>query len=390
MNLLSQDYFCTAPWVSLYVDPSGRVDNCCISQNNIGNVNKNTVTEILKGQDNLSVKSNMLENQYVEGCNNCFRNAPSHRFQTFFNREFASYDESFYQNTNNFSLEYLDLRWNNTCNLACIYCGPGYSSLWADIASKNQNNSIPIIPADQKTHKHKEELLNFVVDNAKTIKRLYLAGGEPLMLKENVNVVDAIVSANSDCKIVVNSNLSLIEGNQVFDKLKYHTNVDWLLSCESMDLQYEYIRWPASWKEFDQNLKILHTMRKYGHSIGFNLVIMNLNALTVWDFIDYASAEFEISHHHFTANLYNMRDSSGPFAIQRLPEHIKQEVKQRAQNYPNVIGINNLIEALTDPYPEYQSGNFGLDGTLSKLAELDRNRGLDSSKIFKHIYNFSK
>lgn len=387
MNLLSQDYFCTAPWVSLYVDPSGRVDNCCISYNNIGDINKNNIIDIIKGQTNLSVKDNMLKNQYNDGCDNCFRNDISHRHQNFFNTRWADKGEFFYQDINNFSLEYLDLRWNNTCNFACIYCGPGCSSLWAEIENKKLNNKIPIISSDQKTYKQKDELLKFIVDNVKTIKDLYLAGGEPLMLKENIPVIDAIISAKTNCNILVNTNLSLLEGNQVFEKLKQHNNVTWLLSCESMHEQYEYIRWPGVWKNFDQNVKILNSL---GQKVMVNLVAMNLNALSIWDFIDYASTELKIPQQNFTATLYNMRDSSGPFALQRLPEITKQQVKQRAQNYAKVMGIHNLIEALDDPCPKHQGGNFGLEKTFNRLAQLDRERGLDSSKIFKDIYNFSK
>lgn len=391
MNLLSQDYFCAAPWVSLYVDPSGRVDNCCVSHNSIGNVNKDNINDIIKGPNNLSVKDNMLKNQHIDGCNSCFRNNTSHRQQNFYNREWADKDESFYKDIKNFSLEYLDLRWNNTCNFACIYCGAGCSSLWADIENKKLNNKIPIISSDQKTYKQKEELLKFIVDNAKTIKYLYLAGGEPLMLKENIPVIDAIISAKTNCNILVNTNLSLLEGNQVFEKLKQHNNVTWLLSCEAVHEQYEYIRWPGVWKNFDQNLEIINSLKDHhGHRVSFNLVVMNLNALSVWDFIDYASAKLKIPHQNFTANLYNLRESSGPFAIQRLPETIKQQVKQQAQNYTKVPGVYNLIDALDDPCPKKQSNNFGLEGTFAALNRLDRERGLDSSKIFKDIYNFSK
>jgi hypothetical protein len=45
---------------------------------------------------------------------------------------------------------------------------------------------------------------------------------------------------------------------------------------------------------------------------------------------------------------------------------------------------------LDDPCPEHQGANFGLKGTFGALNLFDRERGLDSSKIFKDIYNFSK
>jgi len=42
-------------------------------------------------------------------------------------------------------LKFIDVRWNNTCNLGCIYCSPMFSSVWADRLSQqntSQGNSI--------------------------------------------------------------------------------------------------------------------------------------------------------------------------------------------------------------------------------------------------------
>lgn len=387
MSVTKQDYFCAAPWTGLYIDPSGRVDNCCISKNDIGNVNEHHVNDIVAGTRNLAVKQDMLANLRVKGCDSCFRNDPSHRFQNFWNTEYTQLGDDYFANTDNFSLKYLDLRWNNTCNYACIYCGAGCSSLWADIETKKDANTIDIIPVDQKTTRSRQSLLDYVIANVSEIEHIYLAGGEPLMLKENVQVMDAVLAAGSQCRIVVNTNLSRLEGNAVFERLKQHRNVQWLISGETSHEQYEYIRWPGVWSDFHRNLGIINDLRDRGHTMSFNFVVMNLNALSVWDFVDLLGKDFGVDQRSITANLYNMRDSTGEFAIQRLPQALRDLARQRAQGY-RVLGVDNFLDALNDPMPEYRPGLFGLEITVERLAELDRDRGLESRKIFKHLYDY--
>ena len=375
MSVVDNEYFCAAPWTSVYVDPDGTVDNCCVAKNRIGNVNTDNINDVVAGPKLLAVKQTMLSNQPAAGCTICWNS--SHKFQTFFNSEYSKLGPDYFSNTDNFSLKYLDLRWNNTCNLACIYCGPGYSSLWADIAQK-ENKSIPIIPADQKTRNHRESLLEFITQNINTVEHIYLAGGEPLMLKENVEVLDAVLKANNNCRIVVNSNIAELN-TPVFDRLKQYHNVQWLISGEATGAAYEYIRWPGVWENYYNNIKTISQIKD--HYLTFNFVAMNLNALNMWDFADLLKQDFGVEHTNISVNVYNLRDPRGAYSLHRLPETVKQEVRDRAKDY-QVIGLSNFLEALDDVDPE----SPGLEKTHTNLLDLDCKRNLNSRIIFKHLY----
>lgn len=378
-----KEYFCASPWTGLYIDPSGRIDNCCISQNNIGNINHDDINSIVNGEKNLTIKNQMLLNQQVSGCDSCFRNNPSHRFQNFWNDNYSNLGNDFFSDRYNFSLKYIDLRWNNTCNLACIYCGGGYSSLWAEIEKKQDPTGNTLIPVEQKPSRYKETLLSYLETHVGELEHVYLAGGEPLMLKENVRLLDAILAVKSNCRIVVNSNLTQLSNSSVFERLKQHHNVQWLVSGETIGDQFEYIRWPARWKDFYDNLQIINNIP--GHSISFNFVAMNINALIIWDFVDLIEKELGVAQQSMTTNIYNMRNDTGPFSIQRLSSEMKKQIKERAKSY-KTLGIDNFLSSLDDPTPAHRPEKDGLVYTWEKLAELDRMRDLDSRKIFKHIY----
>ena len=85
-------------------------------------------------------------------------------------------DLTLYDKTQNFDLKHVDLRWTNSCNQACVYCGPEYSSKWAT-------------ELNQKVKSKKEsrqEVKDFVFENISGLENVYLAGGEPMLMKENV------------------------------------------------------------------------------------------------------------------------------------------------------------------------------------------------------------
>jgi radical SAM protein with 4Fe4S-binding SPASM domain len=370
--------FCPAPWVSFYVDPSGNVENCCISNNKLGNLKDQSIESIINGAKNIQIKQDMLNDQQVEGCKNCYNQDGVHTLQSNFLHTYQNLGENFYQDTNNFRLKYLDLRWNNTCNLACIYCGPGLSSLWQE-----QNDSKVIKIQEEKT-----ELLDYVTNNLADLQEVYLAGGEPLMIKENVLFLQRLLEVNPMCRLIVNTNLSLIENNKVFELLKKFKKVQWLVSCESTDKQYEYIRWPASWDKFYQNLKTILNIPD--HTVTFHLVLMNINSLSVWDWVDHLVTDLKILSTNISITLYNLRDSSGPFAIQRLTTMQKDQIRDRISDkkYLLIPGVANLLDSLEDPQSAFKSENNGLEYTIEKLTDLDQRRGLDSKIIFPEIYQY--
>lgn len=374
---IDNEYFCPAPWTSLYVAPSGQLENCCLSKNNIGNINQDSIQQSISGTANTKIKQLMLNSERVEGCNQCYDQAGEHTLRHHFLQQYSSLGDDFYLDTNNFKLKYLDLRWNNTCNLACIYCGPECSSLWAE--RKGQ-----IVKMQSSA---KNPLLDYALESAADIKEVYMAGGEPLLLKENEIFLNKLLEVNPQCRILVNTNLNHnLENNKIFNLLTKFKSIQWLISSETSDQQYEYIRWPGKWDLFYKNLKIIKNLP--GHNISFNMVLMNINVVSIWDFIDMLYNDIGIEHKFITINIYNMKDDRGPWAIQRLTDKQRDQAIQRiAQNdYSAVRGLANVIDSLNNEITNYPRWN-GLDRTVQEFQELDTVQGTDSKKVFPEIYN---
>jgi hypothetical protein len=124
--------FCPAPWTSIYIDSTGYIDNCCISNNRIGNAVTHDILDVMSLEKNQLVKQQMLDGILPTGCQGCNRKdtttASLRHHMLGMN---SSVPLSVY-NDNSFKLNYLDIRWTNICNSACVYCAPTYSSKLAE------------------------------------------------------------------------------------------------------------------------------------------------------------------------------------------------------------------------------------------------------------------
>ena len=64
--------FCPAPWNSFFINPAGAVENCCVSQNKLGNINDvPDIKKIIFADKNLKIQQDMLDGKTIEGCKWC-------------------------------------------------------------------------------------------------------------------------------------------------------------------------------------------------------------------------------------------------------------------------------------------------------------------------------
>jgi len=366
--------FCPAPWLSLYVDPDGSVDNCCVGRNKIGNIKTEDIKDIVSGDKNREVQRLMLANQPVPGCYWC-RDGTKHNLQQHMFRVFPDREDPLYDQVGNFSPRYLDLRWSNTCNYACVYCSPIYSSLHAQEQKKLIN-----IKRDTRN-----SLLDHVLENIREIRHIYLAGGEPTMMKENEIVLQALLDHNPDVEIITNTNLSETKNNRVYELLMQFPTSRFMISVDDTDDRYNYIRWPGHWHTFTQNLQDLRA-RKHNDFIAFNVVVMNINAITTWDLVDRL-----LSQGHdavaITVQLYNNGVDPGPWDIRHMPVAYQERVLKRMdlERYRECKGWDNIRDYIAQLKTSEDASSL-----WQQLDRFDLKHGVDSRQIFPLIYEYQE
>jgi len=375
---LTNGVFCPMPWKGLMYNFDGKVKNCIRSAGVIGDLKHNNIQDILHGDQNLHTQQCMLTDKPGPDCHTCYdlelgkKNFDIISDRIFYIRELKheSFDDYEY---NNHDLKAIDIRWSNLCNFACVYCSSEFSSKWA--SEMNQFSAQP-------TQEQLDDLKNYIFDNAKKLKHVYLAGGEPLLMKQNQELLDILKDRNPFVNLRINTNLSKTN-TKIFETICDFENVHWTISVETMDKQFEYIRYGGSWDDFLHNLQ---TVKSTGHKISFNMLYFLLNYDTLFDTVDFLQ---DIGYHN---NSFIIGALLSPLYlnIRHLPdsvlECVKIKLQERIDQKPGYLleeSYKNLLNYVNQPFEK------DLTNSIDRIRMMDQRRNLDSRHTFKNVYNMA-
>jgi organic radical activating enzyme len=178
------------------------------------------------------------------------------------------------------NLKTLEIAFDRTCNFACTYCNPAFSSTWANnIKRLGPYTGMVTDGRNHFTHAHdsaepykKDESNPYVeafykwweTDLHKSLDELRITGGEPMMSPNLWRLLDWIETQgdkmNPDMRIAINSNLGAKQNiiDRFKKKLKGFNNFHLYTSMEATFGQAEYIRDGLDYGEWFSNF--LHMM----------------------------------------------------------------------------------------------------------------------------------
>jgi len=377
-DILTNPTFCPMPWTGFMYNFDGTVKNCIRSGNPIGNLQNNTIEEILGGVENCNRQMSIQRQEPVAGCQSCYDLEKNKRSfdivsdRVFYIRELKENNPAVYDAVGRPGLQTVDIRWTNLCNFACVYCNPDYSSRWADELKIQQT---------RPTQDQVDSMKLYVTNHANTLKHVYLAGGEPLLMKENLELLAILKTVNPDINLRINTNLSKVD-TQVFDRVCEFKNVHWIVSVETVEAEFEYIRFGGVWQDFLDNL---NTINQLGHKISFNMLHFLLNPMSVFACVDYVKGL------GFHSNSFIIGPMVAPefLNIRHLPEtaldQVRAELIQRIAEQPGYLledSYRNMLTYLEQPFIK------NLAESLQQIQEMDQRRGTDSQKLFQEIYGY--
>lgn len=318
---MTKDFKCSAPWEGLFINPDGDCRVCCAGQS-LGNLNKNSLEEIIDGEVLSNVRNDILTKGYSDYCTNCMeseeKSGKSLRNQ--FKTDFADFD------TSKFVTRNIDIRWRNTCQLRCGYCNSEWSSAYAQWEGKTQRVS---------QRDWQRNVLDYIKNNS-DLHTVNMLGGEPLLLKENLELLDYIDNRAS-IGLVTNLSPTDIESLPVYQKLKQRY-ISWLVSLEATGNKFEYIRRNAKWNVTKSNYENLELDDiTTGHK-GCHLTYCILSAFSLVEVFDWL---YEVDSNPET-NYSFISLLLGPttFSIHSFPKEIK------------VLAINEL-DKLSEKYDHF-------------------------------------
>jgi len=373
--MLTNPYFCPMPWSGMMYNFDGQVKNCIRSASKLGSIKEQSIQEILV-DNNMSRQNQIVNQQPVPTCHTCYDLEHGNKGfdiisdRVFYIRELKHTPPAVYT-PGNFDLQAIDVRWTNLCNFACVYCSPQFSSKWAGELQLVQQGP---------TQTQIDHFKQYVFDHATQLKHVYLAGGEPLLMKENLELLLLLKKVNPDVNLRINTNLSKVD-THVFDLICEFENVHWTVSIETIEQEFEYIRYGGTWAGFQDNLTVIKNLN---HKISFNMLHFLLNYQSIFDCVDYLkSLDF-----HNNSFIIGALLEPEYLNIRHLPDcvlhSLKHTLEEKINQQPKYLlekSYRNMLSYLNQPF------NKNLAGSIEKLQVLDQRRGLDSKTIFQNLYN---
>ena len=238
--------------------------------------------EYLNSENFKKIRSQMLNGEIPKSCINCSKredlDGESPRLH-FLNKYQFSQEEAIRLIDEDGTLikpviKSIDLRLGNNCNLKCRMCNPWSSSSLKKEFELFHNESVPELNWPEHYHQWID-----LVEGEELLVDLYLTGGEPTLIKNNLLLLKKMSSAQRNrVKVRVNTNGTVFNEN-FFLELSYFKNNDIKISLDGIGVVNNYIRYPSNWDNILVNLEKLKKIP--GLKISTHLTLSSYNVLSL-------------------------------------------------------------------------------------------------------------
>jgi organic radical activating enzyme len=251
---------------------------------------------------------------------------------------------------NDVNLRTLEIAFDRTCQFACSYCNPAFSSTWVnDIKRNGPYERLVSDGRGHFTHDHaSSQLYRFGETNPyveaffawwetdlhKTLQELRITGGEPLMSGDTWKLIDWFKNnpGRSKTRLAINSNLGAeVDVDRLLDSID-GLEVDIYTSQESVYNQAEYIRDGLDYTAWTANVqKLLDSNRVRAVHCMATINALCLDSLPS---LLYQLLEFKQMYGRdrvsFTLNILRFPSFQSPLV---LPDDLRTQYKVKLQDF---------------------------------------------------------
>lgn len=288
------------------------------------NLHEKTPQEVFNSKTYKKLRYDALNNIKNPLCNVCW----DLEEQGVTSSRFYSQDDFFKEDG---TLSNIQIKLDNNCNLGCRFCKPSNSSyLKKDLKYFIENNIKIENFTDGETDVIDSKAYEWLLNNTHQIKILSITGGEPFFSKKFYEIVDRYIETGNakNTKIVIHTNGTLFN-KSIIEKLNKFKKLQTSISIDSVDENYEYIRYPINFSRLEKSIEILLSTSTNLDFVVICLVLSSLN-------LNYLKRHEEwcriIFRENFKIFYERMWDKSQGISINNLNEQLLKDGIKDAQN----------------------------------------------------------
>lgn len=305
--------FCAAFWQHTNIRSDNRIFPCCRYKSSVQKFDGD-VDNILHSSEYKQLRQNSLKGVKNPNCQKCYdEESQGHfSFRNWFNKNYSIKEVK---------LKYLEIGFDNICNLACDGCWEEWSSTWW---IKKNPNGVP-----KAGILNTEEFYNI----PRTLEKVVFLGGEPLMTSRHRNFLKEIDDLSKvDVSYYTNGMFDITEKDK--ELLNQCKSVTFFVSIDAVGKLNDRVRSGSKWK----------IIKKFISTCPYNIIINSVIHCNNW---------------HGIGNLYNwIKENNLTWKLNVLtyPEHLsimtldsstKDELQNLLHEY-DVDGKDYVISFLND------------------------------------------
>ena len=219
---------CAAFWNHTNVRGGDRIFPCCRFKQPVDTFTGD-VGKILHLPIYEQLRNDSLRGIKITGCEKCYYEEAQGKqsLRQKFNQEYA---------TDVVELKYLEIGFDNICNLACDGCWEEFSSTWANIKNPNNPKKINVIST--------KEFFNI----PDTVDKVLFLGGEPLMTNKHIRFLKKIKNTEN-VSVIYNTNGTFLFTLEELDLLNSFKSVEIIVSVDGIGELNNKVRSGSDWND---------------------------------------------------------------------------------------------------------------------------------------------
>ena len=338
---------CAAIDHGVTIFPNGKIGPCC----QVNSDYLKPISELTNPDRFADLKTQDCPSDHP--CNKCavneYHNLPSYR--NFFDNAVTSAT----------GLQFVDIRNTNLCNLKCRYCGPHFSSQWAE-----ELNEFSVVQHQDITN-YKDILIT------ESLHWMYFTGGEPLINGEHWVLLEELIDSGQASRIALmyNTNLTTMKykDKNIIDIWRQFRAVSIQCSIDAVGKPLEYIRSGTNWEKIKVNLDQLILVSKDSNiNVSLSPVLSILNIWFIEELYKYASSK------NISIDLIIL---TGPdyLALDVMPDSLKPQALSIINKLESDYNIDNNVILHIKNLINNNINQCLFQQTISHVLLLDNLRG---------------
>ena len=377
---------CILPWISLETTPLGGARPCCLYTKELPDIDLTTQTldDAFNSKEMQDLRRSFRNDEKPDGCERCWmeEKAGKKSKREYMLEKFKDVKVDYDSDTSD-TLQFLDLKLGNICNLKCRICGSWSSSKWAqeEIAQYGKENIATEWLSKGSWPRHSKKFWEHIDTILPTIKYFEFTGGEPFLIKQHFDLLQRAVDKGYSNEIDIHYNTNGTQFPKQYEVWKTFKHVQIAFSIDNVGERFEYERDGANWSNVNENIKKFRKLKEQGYPFSFQIcVTWNIqNIYYMKELLQWAETS-GITDIHF-----NLMHDPEEFSLSKIPYSSKSKVMLELQKvqvmFPKyadkIIPIKKIVT-------DMQGGSDG-EALRLKLRNTDLWRGVSFANTHPEI-----